>query len=282
MSVIHELREDYRFYRQRHLEYRWWFILLDVIWLFARLLLIAGVMLACWYAINRVNPAISFQENRPDEVPPAEAARLSLSKKAVPELTDERIALLNEIAAGSNERFKALPDRASDNERMQAVEMSFEDLPNAAPQAETVVKVAAVSAQASDPARADPAAEQPLFDAADNAVSSLATAQTVIADRQWVMYQSPDFYTVQIALTVNRKFLVSFAEKLPAHLTSAIYPERLNNNGDVQYSLSVGSFSDEASAEAALASLPTDARRYAAHTRKFDVIQRNIAALNIQ
>ena len=91
----------------------------------------------------------------------------------------------------------------------------------------------------------------------------------------WILNQNPSAYTLQLALTTNVEFLVDFARQLQPKFVTVIYPERRNSQGNIQYSLSAGSFSAKAPAEAALSSLSAQVKRYGAHVRPFDEIQGN-------
>jgi len=94
MGAIHELLDDYRHYRQAHPEYRLLFLLGDLASLVLKLAVFAGFLYLCWYLVSR-NPQVVES--------PVMQGKASTSQKAeaAPELTAERIALLEGIA-GSN------------------------------------------------------------------------------------------------------------------------------------------------------------------------------------
>ncbi len=308
MGAIHELREDFRRYRHYHPEYRWMFLLLDLVTVLFKLALFAGFVYACYYIINRGE--LPFQSALKN--PPVAINTPDVSKDSERELTGERIALLKSIAAkeASKEAStdKTIPKPvvitptleskpAVDTRKveligsaeessitvqpvtalLEATPVSFveptsqgfgykypRNLDQPIPIATTTPTVVQVASAAAQPATT--------YDAIEYQYTEVDQADG-IQGRDWVLSQFPGYYTVQVALTVNRPFLLKFAKKIPSDYVSAIYPERVNNKGSVQYSLSVGEFADKQSAVEFLEALPSETRRYGAHIRTFKEIQ---------
>jgi len=271
MGAIHELKADYRHYRQDNPQYRVLFVLLDILAVLVKVALFAGFMAACWSLINR------------GSVPPG--ATLSGNQTApqviAPDLTEERVALLKQIAG-----------QPADNEpNVSALVRTSVS----ATESEIVYRGSYVTSEVSpSPVVGSVATEQPAttvvqvaaVSSSDNFSAPLVLVEPgVYQDHNWVLARSPANYTVQIAMTANRPFLVSFAAKLPTNLESAIYPERRTADGEIQYSLSIGDFPDRSSAESFLATLDQVHRRYGAHLRPFNEIQSNLASfsgINVQ
>jgi len=269
MGAIHELRADYRHYRNDNPQYRVLFILLDIVVVLVKVALFAGFMLACWSLINR------------GSVPPgATLGGGETTPVTAPDLTEERVALLKQIAGqpADNEPNVSALVRTSISAGSEIVYRGsyIESEVTSSPvvgsvateqPATTVVQVAAVSSSN------------------DISVPVVLAEPGSYQGPNWVFAQAPADYTVQIAMTANRPFLESFAAKLPASQDSAIYPERKTADGEVQYSLSIGNFPDRSSAETFLASLDQVHRRYGAHLRPFNEIQSNLTSfsdINIQ
>lgn len=288
MSAIHELREDYRRYRFYHPQYRLLFWLLDVLMFLVKLALFGGFLFLCWYIMSR-NPASASRPVAAVSVP-----AIAVEEVVAPALTDERIALLKSIAERSVPEsadavessvellgsFSQAPS-SNNSDVVDSSNLSTSDFVTAASSevpVPTVVQVESI-APAVTYGEAVPqdsvVPDYPVL-AAYNEVE----ASNDVEGRDWVLVQTPDYYTVQLALTVNRPFLVEFAKKLPAEYTAAIYPERVNSKGGIQYSLSVGNFQDKAGAEQLLAGLSTYNRRFGAHLRTFGEIQQNVTGFD--
>jgi len=258
MSNIHEWREDYRHYRSEHPQFRWLFLLGDLLGLLVKLALFAGFAYMCWYLLSR-NPA------------PEQQVVLSAQPKptvTAPELTAGRIALLEKIASQGNSTASGL---------VGSVEFSSSDL-SASTEGAPVVQVESRSGIAArsgyvevdeiptvylSPSEAEP--EDNFFQPPSPTESSA-----------WVRRQKAGDYTIQLALTVNVEFLVEFAKLLPPAHVAAIYPERRLSKKHLQYSLSLGSFPSLESSEKMLSSLPNNLKRYGAHSRVFDDIHKNL------
>ncbi len=99
-------------------------------------------------------------------------------------------------------------------------------------------------------------------------------------DNNWILAQPEDSFLIQIGSTANRPFLVRFAQQFNDYPTS-IYLFRLRRAARNEYGLSVGIFPDKLSAEAALAALPQQARRYGAFVRDVESVQKQIRDADI-
>ena len=89
MGFIHELGEEYRYFRSRNPRLRWLFLLGDLAGLLVKLALFAGFMYLLWYVVNR-NP-VQGQGETIDAAPVASIPELTAD---IPELTAERVACL--------------------------------------------------------------------------------------------------------------------------------------------------------------------------------------------
>jgi len=92
-------------------------------------------------------------------------------------------------------------------------------------------------------------------------------------DLDWIYAKNADHYTIQLALTVNRPFLVQFSKQLPSGFSAIVFPEKVNKAGKTQYSLSTGSYPTRELAEAAMKWLPSKILQYGAYPRKFEEMQ---------
>jgi len=270
MGAIHELRADYRHYRLDNPQYRVLFITLDILALLLKLAFFVGFLSVCWTLVNR--------SSLPPAVTPA--GNKSTQQMAAPELSQDRIALLQQIAGQS----------ASDKNEPNIPALVRVSVP--AEESEIVYRGSYLVSEASsspvvgsigsDPVSTTTVAQVP---ASSPPNTEPQTSRVVLAERSdtlgrsWVQQQPSGNYTIQLALTANRPFLESFADKLPGNYASAIYPERRTADG-MQYSLSLGNFPDRPSAESALASLPKVHKRYGAHLRRFDEIQDNLSSIS--
>ncbi len=285
MSAIHELREDFRRYRFYHPQYRLLFWLLDILMFVFQLALFGGFLALCWYIMSR-NPA---SPSRP--LAAVSAPAIAVEEVVTPELTDERIALLKSIAEeglestsggalnSSGELLGSYTTASGLNDSKVLDSSATANL-----NASTIVTVAARELPGPTPVQVESAAAIPVTplevvpqDQVPASDENFTDAQDGQLGTDWVLTQTPEYYTVQLALTVNRPFLVQFAKDLPSEFTTAIYPERVNSKGGTQYSLSVGNFPDKAGAEKLLAGLSTYNRRFGAHLRTFGEIQQNVA-----
>ena len=303
MGAIHELSEEYRHFRADRPKLRWLFLLGDLLIVLLKLVLFAAFMVACWFLIARGGqplPSVAVQSS------PSEPAIVTA------ELSEERIALLQEIAA----RTKANDTSASSIVRgVEQADTSIAtkpvDDPVKGPGKEPVNELLALNdartsvnddgsdliINAQDDSIADQSRSLALISSAGASITgSVANADSVIAaepielprvksdqiseeggsDRLWVSSQPATAYTLQLALTVNRPFLVSFTRGLPDGLTSEIFPTRRISTGEIQYSLVAGSFSSRARAQEALESLPEDVRRFGAHLRLFSDVHQSL------
>lgn len=264
MGAVHELREEYRYFKGTHPRYRWLFLVVDFASLLIKLSLFFGFVALCWYILNRGPAPLTTGQNASEQT----------TDEASQKLTDERIALLREIAS---------PDSALAGENLSATTVE----PPGGP-----VQVASISADSTTvlvetdeipTVYIDPSIEYGGdLSGADISAGDLnaSFAENIFQPEgtesgKWILSQNAEDYTIQLALTVNVEFLVEFARKLPTEYVAAIYPERLNSNGDIQYSLSLGSFPSNRSAEAVLTGLPNELKRYGAHTRTFQEVQTN-------
>lgn len=299
MGAIHELFDDYRHYRQAHPEYRLLFLLGDLVTLLLKLAVFAGFLYLCWYLVSR-NPQGA------EALVPQSKNPVSQKAEATPELTDERIALLEGIASGnpapeligsvvasngakketsapviSKAFVQASFDESSVSSPIQAPAqtlMSLQTVPTTVVQVESRPGRAVRSGytEIDDIPTVVAVIEKPVASESKRGFKDkIFVPPENIEDGSWVFDQNAADYTLQLALTVNVDFLVRFAEKLPSEHVAAIYPERLNRNQGIQYSLILGSFPNRRSAEQLLASLPAALKRYGAHARGFDEAQQN-------
>ncbi len=171
--------------------------------------------------------------------------------KDVPELTPERLALIREIAGVSIENH-----RSSINVRTQTTSNIHSPIP---------LKESVSDHPQSNPNYKDSYSLQ--IDSSD--------VSNVLRDMNWVFNQNPDHYTIQLALTVNRPFLLKFAEQLPSAFDVTVHPEAVNSSGNIQYSLSTGSFPTRELAQEALGHLSSDIRQYGAYARKFEEMHKS-------
>lgn len=298
MGAIHELREEYRYYRAENPGYRWLFLLLDLVVLLIKLAAFGGFLFLCWYLVSR-SPNAEQAGLLGSKAPAADEA----VREQVPAISDERLARLREIAGQevSPEDAKepalvgnvtAAPESVTTNQPVTgnttAISIGInQSLSNSA------VVVASSEAQPA-PVALDTAVVVAPSTLPEVQVESVAVGEPGIVRSEdtftdniyipsdtengtWVLNQSSGDHTIQLALTVNVEFLENFARKLPPELTAAIYPERINGSGNIQYSLSLGSFPSKRSAEIALAELDENLKRYGAHTRTFDELHSNLA-----
>lgn len=289
MGAIHELREEYRFFQSQNPQFRWLFLLLDLTSLLIKLALFGGFLFFCWYLISR-----SPYAEQTDLFGKREATRQAdeVVAESVPELSEERLARLREIAGrdgDSPQGAAALVGKVAD-QTDQELRLSEESTNKSAKKSDTLtvatfdkpsatpeVKVASVTASDKD----RPLVPNKVDSQVDSHTGPVFTENVYIPEDiesgSWVLKQNSGDYTIQLALTVNVEFLVDFAAKLPGEYTAAIYPERVNSSDKIQYSLSLGSFPSWRSAEAALAELDENLKRYGAHTRVFGEAQKNIS-----
>lgn len=289
MGAIHELREEYRFFKSQNPQFRWLFLLLELTSLLIKLALFGGFLFFCWYLISR-SPYAEQTDllGKRDTTRPVD----EVVAGSVPKLSEERLARLREIAGrdgdspqGADALVGKVADQADKDLRLSedstnksaknsgTFTVATFDNPTATPE----VKVASVAA--SDTAR--PVARSQVDSQVNSEAGPVFTENVYIPEDiesgSWVLKQNSGDHTIQLALTVNVEFLVDFAGKLPGEYTAAIYPERVNDSGKIQYSLSLGSFPSWRSAEAALADLDENLKRYGAHTRVFGEAQNNIS-----
>ncbi len=266
MGAIHELGEEYRCFRLEHPRLGLLFLLGDLLGLLFKLGLCLGFLYLCWYITNR-NPVLENQT----------AATVSSGPTAVDtaELTTERIALLEKIAAQSAATAVDLPASAGSSAQSLKASLVIGRAVSTG-SAERIVQVQSLPADAAPPGYTEVDEIPTVYSAhVDTEVSFLKPpAPTESSD--WVLEQSADNYTVQVALTVNFDFLVEYTARLPGEYAAAIYPERRNDKSNLQYSLILGSFPSLQTAEEVLSSLPKNIKRYGAHTRKLEDIQKNI------
>lgn len=292
MSAIHELRDDFRHYRNEHSEYRLVFVLLDVVILALKMALFAGFVLLCWYLMGRGTPESGYIPANLEAnvvVEPAEEVQPE------PELTEERIALLNDIAGRPAEKSgeaATVGDVSLAGSVTPAVNAGTDPSDVARP---VVVAQSSNSNAANDTFVTKTLEDQSIPKVIENSAGKIVTetsparvvnvessagqSESGVQGAEWVFSQAPENFTVQIALTVNRPFLIRFVDQLPPEYASAVYPARMNDKGGLQYSLSFGSFADEAQAKVALAQLSEANKRYGAHIKQFDEIQQNVSGL---
>ncbi len=295
MGAIHVLREEYRYYRAAHPEFRWLFLIIDLASLAIKLALFAGFLLLCWYIVSRSPDEHSLW--RFGSAADADTTIESqVAEDSVPELTEERLAVLRKIA-GFDEPAEQTDDVIAVQEtvgRAAGAQVGAEPtggteligLANAESVDQALTTPLQTAALQSEPS----VRSQALTNTAGTANSSQATEEPVgsafvdgiytplnAEDGLWVLDQNAASYTLQIALTANVAFLDDFARLVPRDHIAAVYPERRVADGGIQYSLSAGSFASKAEAEAALASLPANIKRYGAHSRIFDEPQSNIS-----
>lgn len=279
MGFIHELGEEYRYFRSRNPRLRWLFLLGDLAGLLVKLALFAGFMYLLWYVVNR-NP-VQGQGETIDAAPVASIPELTAD---IPELTAERVALLEKIASrgavaasgllGSVESESVTAASANITSGISEVVSSQS--------AEPVVQVESRPGIAATLGYIEVDEIPTVFSAAGETEERFFQPTAPTESLDWVLNQSAEDYTLQLAVTVNVSFLSGFSRRLPKEHITAIYPERRNTNNNVQYSLSLGRFPDLQSAQDALASMPNSLKRYGAHARKFDDIQKNLRALFVR
>ncbi len=304
MGAIHELREEYRHYRADRPKLRWLFLLGDLLIVLLKLALFAAFMVACWFLVARGGqplPSVAVQSS------PSEPAN------AAPELSEDRIALLQEIAARTkvNDTSASSVDSGVEEADTTVATEPVDD-PVTGSGKEPVNDLLALN-DARTTINDDDGSDS-IINAQDDSIDgqtrslalissagasitgSVANSDSIIAaepielprvkpdqiseeggsDDFWVSSQPATAYTLQLALTVNRPFLVSFTRGLPDGLTSEIFPTRRTSTGEIQYSLVAGSFSSRARAQEALESLPEDVRRFGAHLRLFSDVHQSL------
>jgi len=298
MSIIHELREDYRYYRSENPQFRLLFLLGDLLGLLFRLALFAAFVYLCWYIVSR-NPV-------PEQQPAADLPTPTPTPMATtPELTAGRIALLEKIASqgsttasglvGSVESSPAdltapgtedrvIEDRAIEGEAETGLTTTPESEVPALIENQSDLPLVQVESQTGFAARSgyvevDEIPTVYLTPTDGEPAGDFFRPAAPIESSGWLRKQIAEYYTIQLALTVNVDFLVEFAELMPAEHVAAIYPEKRISDNNLQYSLSLGSFPDLQEAEEALSSLPNNFKRYGAHARLFGDIQKNLDIL---
>lgn len=294
MGAIHELREEYRFYQVQHPEYRWLFLIVDVASLLLKLAFFGGLLFLCWYIVSRGPEAGTFNTSGVRKADPV----VQTAEPVAPALTDERIALLRQIAGqgagdGSVKRNEATSGDAliglvapsSLPGSGREIQIPAADIPDSSVKMayvddqshQTVVKVETGEGTATSTYIEDdiPTVYDTPFDTHENAFADNVYIPADTKNGNWVLSQDAEDFTLQLALTSNVEFLVDFARRLPAEYPAAIYPEKQNKHGKIQYSLSAGSFPSKPQAAAALATFPKLLKRYGAHVRSFDDIHSN-------
>lgn len=304
MSAIHELREDYRHFRVEHPRLRGLFLLGDLVGLLIKLALFAGFLFLCWYIVSRGptdGPAATATVPEP-------VAQQSLETAQDPsqELTDERVALLRQIAnqtGTESERSEGLLGSVSSDSGSRGLIGSAAPATGGNQADRQADQSQELTLRAFGPVQVESFADNNAlagYEVSDDiptaALDNRETGQPSagievsggfsdeifepagdVENGLWVLGQDNGDFTMQLALTVNVEFLVDYAGKLPVEHVASIFPERRNRQGDIQYSLSLGSFPTKRSAEAALADLSPDLRRYGAHVRDFDEVQANVS-----
>ena len=310
MVSIHELREDFRLFRYYHPEYRALFALLGFAFLLLKLTVAGAFLFACWYVAARGFNTDDF--SLPLFRAESSVAVPANSDNRASEISAERVAILKRIAGQSSTHLvltgsesgpetisNALPELEAEsvaNIDLASTESAGSSLSQSGISAITEEQIPVLSSLVVDEVYdGEPVSEGPVVRVAS--LSSIPDYNVIVEPTgtesdivfngdenslwgyDWVVEQWRDNFTLQIALTVNRPFLVSFAKKLPPDLISAVYPERINEKGATQYSLVVGNFDDEQAAQAILEELPQSVRRYGAHVRRFGSIQDTVQIL---
>ena len=272
MGAIHELRAEYRHFRLDNPHFRWVFMLAEFSFLMLKLALFAGFLYGCWYLVSggaspvSTGTVVEVQSRAAEPIP-------------VPELTAERIALLESIAGrkpiGSSGANEVVPDSTDDSDKT-GIEINSAVL--VATSLESAGILLSDSPDQSSVLIPSSSSSSELEDSLSDSIVPLPLVEQHSGNgRDWILEQPPGNYTVQIAMTANRPFLESFAKQLPDSLETAIYPERRTNSGVIQYSLSLGNFNSLFSARNALSSLSQTHKRYGAHLRRFDDIQNTVS-----
>ena len=299
MVSIHDLREDFRLFRFYHPQYRLLFALLDLAVLLLKLAVIGMFLFSCWYIAARgfsdEGFSLPLAKTKPvvvrPGVDPSDSEHLVGNNTSG--LAAERIALLKRIA-GQPASHLVLTKSDAEPRTLNAVRADLKTESQAdvdagrevpaknsfvaddeqsvlLPEA-TVVKVASLPSTPNYNVTVEPTTSESdiIFNGGEKSLQGY----------DWVVDQGRDNFTLQIALTVNRPFLVSFAQKLPSDLIATVFPERITDKGETQYSLAVGNFDSEEGAQSVLDGLPQSVKRYGAHVRSFGNIHDTVGILN--
>jgi len=104
--------------------------------------------------------------------------------------------------------------------------------------------------------------------AGDRRITIVQTAQ------EWILSQNGNYYTLQLASSTNRKLIEKYYNENQLHGKAGYYANR--RQGEDWYALVYGAFPTAGEANAAIATLPQDLRKWSPWVRKLKDIQRLI------
>ena len=97
-------------------------------------------------------------------------------------------------------------------------------------------------------------------------------AETILTPEEWVKEQKPGYYTLQLASSTNKKLIEKYYLENNLQGKAGYYSNR--RQGEFWYALIYGAYPSVSEANAAVADLPADLRKWSPWVRKIKVIQR--------
>lgn len=98
---------------------------------------------------------------------------------------------------------------------------------------------------------------------------------TILGPQEWVKAQSPSFYTLQLASSTNSKLIKKYFSENNLDGKGGYYKNK--REGEYWYALVYGAYPSVNAANAAVAGLPADLKKWSPWVRKLKSIQRIMA-----
>lgn len=113
--------------------------------------------------------------------------------------------------------------------------------------------------------------------AATDATSESSTVSTrAIENERWVLYQTPDKFTVQLATSRERSYIIDLAQTMEMQDPVAIYPFLTKNSNNPVFGLLSGLYDTRAEAVAAVASMSEGSKKFGVWIRPVSELQEDI------
>jgi septal ring-binding cell division protein DamX len=274
MRVLEELQEDvFRFRMQHRYDYRFMFLLFDLLWNIAKISLFIGLVYALWLAGSKVLEKLEITTNATPVVYPVSDEQTQIAAGDVievkePETNPSDVELdLGNQSGGSESVAESLTDPLPESEPA-----ALAALPEVTPTIQTELLVGTLPS--------------PVTDADDEAVAVVTeipalarppiNRDAVVLDDAWIRDQPGSKFTIQIGSTPNLMFLRRLGLLLPGDHDRAVYHYKNTADGTPEYGLAWGVFDSVAAAQLELAGLDDYSKRYGPWIRRVQGIQRQM------
>ncbi|OED35478.1 hypothetical protein AB833_30110 [Chromatiales bacterium (ex Bugula neritina AB1)] len=117
------------------------------------------------------------------------------------------------------------------------------------------------------------AVQLPTLNSAENTLDSQTTIEKAIENERWVLFQAPTKFTVQLATSRERSYIIELAQTLEAENPIAIYPFLTTNSNNPVFGLLSGLYETRTEAIQAVAEMQPATKQFGVWIRPISDLQ---------